>query len=379
MTETKPLILYDRSRVVQDWNCPRSRFWNYEFEGRGVVPNTTSLELHMGIIVHDALCAIATFTKNEQEVDIDTIATLAHQQMYDALYIEELPPDAKDFAREQASLVEGMIRGFYRLRWPQLLAQYPKILFIEGEMLLEHDGLAFMSKPDIVMGNDDETVYVEYKTTSSKKEAWVNSWTTAVQLHSTVRAVEKTHGITIDSVIVQGLYKGYESYGKQSSPFCYAYLRKGHAPFTQDEFLYEYKAGLRRTATWEMEGGVKKWVEEMPEVILADQFPQTAPIFIKDYLVDSFFNQRAVREHEIDTAMQVLKTAEVLGDTEHRTKVLDSAFPQRFDKCTPSFGRPCPYIKLCHGRDIHPLEAGFTYRQPHHVEEMKQIGVESDA
>ena len=376
MSETKPLYLYDRSRVVQDWKCPRSRFWNYEFEGRGVVPNSTSIELHMGIIVHDALCAIATFTKQEKEVDIDTIATLANKQMYDALYVPELPAEARDFATEQGCLVEGMIRGFFKLRWPQLLDQYPKILFIEGEMTLEHDGLSFMSKPDIVMGNDFETVYVEYKTTSTKKDTWINSWATAVQLHSTVRAVEKTHGITIDAVIIQGLYKGYESYGKQSSPFCYCYKRNGHPPFTQDEYVYEYKAGLKRFPIWEIEGGIKKWIDEMPEVILADQFPQTAPIFIKDYLVDAFFRQRADREHEIKSAMQILKTAEQLGDMEHSTKILDSAFPQRFDQCTPSFGRPCPYVRLCHGPIIHPLDAGFTYRQPHHEAEEKQIGVE---
>lgn len=374
--ETKPLYLYDRSRVVQDWKCPRSRYWNYEFEGRGVVPNTTSIELHMGIIVHDALCAIATFTKNEQEVDIDTIASLAYRQMFDALYNDELPNEAREFAKEQASLVEGMIRGFFKIRWPQLLTQYPKILFVEGEMLLEHDGLAFMSKPDLVMGNDEETVYVEYKTTSSRKDAWINSWSTAVQLHSTVRAIEKTHGITIDSIIVQGLYKGYESYGKQSSPFCYAYKRAAHPPFSKEEITYDYKPGLKRFPVWELEGGVKAWVEGMPEVILADQFPQTAPIYIKDYLVDAFFAQRANREHEIKMAMEVIDAAQKLGDMEHRDKILNSGFPQRFDQCTPSFGRACPYIKLCHGRDIHPLEAGFTYRQPHHEAEEKLVSPE---
>lgn len=330
----------------------------------------------MGIIVHDALCAIATFTKQEKDVDIDQIAGLAYKQMYDALYFDELPAEAKTFAIEQATLVEGMIRGFFKIRWPQLLAQYPRILFTEGEMLLEHDGLAFMSKPDIVMANDDEVVYVEYKTTSSKKDAWVNSWATAVQLHSTIKAIEKTHGLTVDAIIVQGLYKGYESYGKQSSPFCYCYKRNGHPPFTTDEYVYEYKAGLRRYPIWEIEGGIKKWIDEMPEVILADQFPQTAPIFIKDYLVEAFFRQRAVREHEIRIAMQILETAEKHGDEEHKTKILDSAFPQRFDQCTPSFGRPCPYIKLCHGQNIHPIDAGFIYRQPHHEAEVKELGLE---
>jgi hypothetical protein len=365
--------VYDRSRVVQDWKCPRSRYWNYEFGGRGISPNGMALELFMGIVVHDVLAAIATLTQAGKPVDIKALTDAAYTQMYEGLYNPELPIDARDFAKEQATLVKGMLLGFYKHRWPQLLTQYPKILYTESEMVYEHNGLRFMSKPDLVLGNDEETVYVEYKSTSSKKDAWVNSWATAVQLHSTIRAINTTHNISVDAVIVQGLYKGYESYGKQSSPFCYAYKRNGHPPFSQDEIAYDYKAGFKRYAVWDLPGGIDKWVEEMPDVILGDQFPQTPPIYIKDDIVDRFFAQRTYREQEIADISPVLASLRLDENMEEEyTETLDRYFPQRFDQCIPSFGKPCAYQKLCHGPKVDPLEVGFQWREPHHSTETEQ-------
>jgi hypothetical protein len=370
----KIIPMYDRSRVVQDWKCPRSRYWQYEWMGRGIVSQNTSLELFMGIILHDSLATIAILTKEEKPVNISLIATTAFRQMFEVLNTDPLNEQSVTFALEQATLVEGLLRGFYKHAWPRLLRQFPKILYTEAEMVYEHNGLRFMSKPDLVLANDEEICYIEYKSTSSKKDAWVNSWSTAVQLHSTIKAIKATHDIDVDSVIVQGLYKGVESYGKQSSPFCYAYSKKGNPPFTKDELAYDYRAGFKRTPTWELKGGVEGWVEGMPEEVLGDQFPQTPPIYIKKDIVEEFFAQRTIREHEIFNATEQLLQIEnniVAGadpDDSEPTKIhlLNSVFPQRFDQCIPSFGRPCSYLKLCHGPKVNPLDAGYVMRDPHH-------------
>lgn len=359
--------VYDRSRVVQDWKCPRSRYWGYEYEGRGLVSSTTSLELFMGTTIHDTLAALAQLTLAGKEIDIDTLARGAYQQMFDHLSSGvENDFEAVEFALEQASLVEGLMRGFYKHTWPRLMAAYPTILFTEEEMEHEHDGLVFMSKPDLILANSSgEAVYIEYKSTSSKREEWVNSWNTAVQLHSTIKAVESTKGLKLQSVIVQGLYKGYESYGKQSSPFCYAYKKAGNPPFTKDQIEYEFKAGFRRSPTWELPGGVKGWVESMPESVLAGQFPQTPPITINEELVDAFFRQRKAREWEIQVAKDILAEGE--RPEVDLQSVMDKYFPQRFDQCVPSFGRGCQFRLLCHGNVDDPLTAGYFWREPHHA------------
>jgi hypothetical protein len=370
------LNLYSKSGVQTDWRCPRSFYWNYLHLDSGIVPLNTSLELGLGSVVHDALAAIA------RGLDIDRIAEQARADML-TLLLDGVDGDfdAMTFAQEQATLAEGLIRGFHRHVWPQLMAQYPKIVYIEKEMVYPHDGLHFLAKPDIVLSDSDDgdLVYVEYKTTSSKKESWINSWQTAVQLHSTCRAIQsydhsrgnpptEVGGRAIAGVIVQGLYKGYESYGKQSSPFCYAYKRTGNPPFTTDETSYEYRAGFKRYPTWELPGGVKAWVEGMPENVLSDQFPQTPLIMINDDLIDRFFKQQAYRHHEMRLAKEIID-----ANPDALMDILDVSFPQKFEACTPSFGRPCAYKRLCFGPEIEGIPPGFEAKPDKHLDAFKEL------
>lgn len=368
MSNPIPLRLIDRTRTVQDWKCKRSRFWGYEYMGRGIVKTGLSLELFMGIIIHDAMAAIATFTQRGEVVPIDDIALAAHTQMMGQLYNDtHKEPDDLEFALEQSTLVEGLIRGVYKHVWPRLMADYPRIVSIEQEMEYTlAPGYTFMTKPDLIVENrEGELVYLEYKSTSSKKDKWIASWDTAVQLHSSIMATEQTLGVRPSYVQIVGLYKGYESYGKQSSPFCYAYKKLGNPPFTQDQVEYQYKAGYRRYPTWELKGGLKAWVDAMPENVLADQFPLTAPIFVDEDQVKAFFAQRFIREREIAEAVDPSNVDEY--------DYINKVFPQSFDQCEPSFGWACPYRKLCFGHVDNPLEDGFEYRTPHHQQELEVL------
>lgn len=407
----KIIRLIDRTRTVQDWKCARSRWWGYEYLDKGIVKSGTSLELFIGIVTHDALAAIATFTKDGQPVPIDEIASAANLEVFNNIMSAPIvEPDTQEFAKEQGTLIEGMIRGFYKHVWPKLMAQFPKIVAVEAEM--EYDlatvkcqechgtgvqpsspidadicrpecsscggsgtssSFIFMTKPDLIVEDQNgELVYLEYKTTKSKKDTWVKSWDTAVQLHSSIMAVEQTMGQRPSYVQIVGLYKGYESYGKQSSPFCYAYMKKGNPPFTEDQVQYDYKAGFKRYATWELPGGVKAWVEGMPDLVLADQFPMTAPIMVDEDLIKSFFDQRLIREKEI---ADFISSA---FDNEEAFKAgLDKVFPQKFDQCVPNFGWACPYKKLCFGRPLDPLTEGYEFRTPHHEKEMDRFSSET--
>lgn len=377
MGNMKIIRLIDRTRTTTDWKCPRARYYGYEYQGRGIVKTGTSLPLFMGTLIHDATAAIGTFTQRGEEVPIDAIADAARTEMRVNL-IEAakgvIEKGTMEFAYEQAALTEGIIRGFYKHVWPRLMAMYPKIIAVEQEMeysLFSNDGLeiVFMTKPDILVEDaNGELVYIEYKSTSSKQDKWIQSWDTAVQLHSSVMATEATIGRRPSYVQIVGMYKGYESYGKQSSPFCYAYKRSGNPPFTTDQIQYDYKAGYRRFATWELTGGVKEWVEGMPENILANQFPLTAPIMVNESLVNDFFRQRLSREREIEYFHRQVDAHP--GTTE---QMMNQIFPQKFDQCVPSFGWPCEYRKLCHGQVTDPLEEGYELRTPHHARELEAM------
>lgn len=362
-------ILIDRSRITKYWHCPRARYWGYQFKGKGIAKQATSLPLFTGISIHDCLATIAQFQKDGVTIPIDDIAQSAFTAMKQELMeASQGEVGALEFAMEQATLTEGLIRGFYKHVWPILMDLYPNIIAVEKEMQYDlGDGMIFMAKPDLIVEDrEGNIVYIEYKSTSSKKTEWVESWNTAVQLHSSIKAVEQSLGITPSHVQVVGLYKGYRSYNKQNSPFCYAYKKTGNPPFTQDQIQYEYKAGFYRTPTWEMEGGVKEWVNRMPQEILANQFPLTPQIDVDEDLVNSFFRQTKTSETDIAMASQGIELSE---DPEHKQMLLDSYFPQRFDKCQPAFGYDCEFRKICHGGCKDPLAEGFTIRQPHHTPE----------
>lgn len=367
---THNLRFIDRSRITQDWKCPRARYYGYELLGKGITKSTTSLPLFEGITVHDSLAAVATFTQKELEVPIDEIAEVAASQMKKTLLeANDGEVGSEEFAHEQAALVEGIIRGFHKFCWTRLMDQFPKIITIEQEMQYDMgDGLVFMAKPDLILeDHNGEICYLEYKTTSIKKEDWVNSWSTAVQLHSSVKATEQTLGITPNYVQILGLYKGYNSYSRQQSPYCHGYKRNGNPPFTKDEIRYDYKAGYKHFPVWEMDGGVKKWVDGMPDEVLTNQFIFSPPIFYNADLVEAFFRQTKSRELEI---------AKVVSSSPNQAD-LDVFFPQRFDQCQPAYGGyKCEFLKLCHGFVNDPLEEGFSFREPHHQPELEQFNEE---
>lgn len=369
-----PLKIYDRSRVVTDWNCRRQRFYAYEYEGKGLTSAGMHLELYLGTVLHDALSGIA------QGVCIDDLATAAKQQLSDAIISNgAVEPGIELFAAEQCALTEGLIRGFHRHVWPALIEQYPNVVAVEQEMAFRHDiegqldpngDFLFMSKPDLILEDKEGNLfYIEYKSTSSNKDAWVNSWQDAVQLHSTCRAVEATLGRPVTAVVVQGLYKGYSAYNKQNSPFCYSYHRPGVPPFNKAEFRYDYMGGFKKYPTWMMPNGVKGWVEGMSDQLLAEQFPRTPPIFINESLIDAFFRQRAEREMEIHAAREGTR-----NNPQLTPMLLDMSFPQSFDKCRPSFGKGCQFRGICHGSGV-PDQIGpgerYDWRKPHHDPEVE--------
>lgn len=383
--ETKPLKLFSKSAVETDWHCPREYYYAYCYEGKGITNTNTSLELFFGTVIHDALGAIALQHDVAGEADIDQIAELARSEMVAALepIIKDQGHDGYEFMNEQAALTEGLVRGFHKHTWPILLEQYPVIKLVEQPMVLKLETTGMMSKPDLVLADKEgNNWYIEYKTTSSKRPEWTNSWDLAVQVHSTIKALEDKLGEKVAGVIIQGLYKGYESYGKLSSPFVYAYKRAGSPPFYKEEIAYEYKSGFKRTPTWDLPGGVKEWVARMPANVLGDQFPRTPPIFINEDLIQAYFRQREVRESIISGAMIHLADPEVAEDVKQWQ--MDAVFPQRFDQCKPAWnkGEACRYATLCHGpKGLDPLSHGYVWRDESHLLPFKDVlddGTESE-
>ena len=393
--ETHSLIFHSRPRAEMDWECQRKRFYGYELFD-GIVKDNLTLNLFIGSCLHDALAAIATSYRDTGKVPIDDISSTAGKLVKDVLsdYYGEVSESSSEYllTLEQSTLVEALLRGFYRQTWPALIAQYPTVVSSEREVIFPHDEtgklnkkgpFVFMAKGDLVLLQGElGCVYVEFKSTSSKRQEWIDSWNKAIQVHATTKAIEFTMKQEVLGTIVQGLFKGTTSYGKYSSPLVYGYLSKGNPPFTKNLVSYEYKAGYKRTPVWEMQGGVKKWVEEFPLELLSEQFPQTPILFTDQELAESFFRQRAIREKSIIEAKSTLKETEHLSNAFYEKQlVMDEYFPQSFTKCKSSFSSEfdCSYYRLCHGPiqvQEDPLGMGFIHKPRTHEEPYFELAKE---
>jgi len=124
---------------------------------------------------------------------------------------------------------------------------------------------------------------------------------------------------------------------------------------------------MRKSAVWQKDGGVKRWVEEMPPALLASQFPRTPPIFVNERLVDKFFKQQGRREIEIQEFAERTHPKD-----ENFEDILDVVFPQHWESCN-MYNRPCPYKRLCFGAEVDPLSIGYTPRYSHHPLEQQQL------
>ena len=370
------LIFHSAQRAAQDWRCPRSRYYTYDFE-KGIKKDNLSVDLYLGSVVHDAIAGIAaSHQRGDSKIDIQKIVNLS-KESFETVLSEHMGESDNELIqiKELTTLVGGLLYGFYNLVWPNILTEYPNIKAIEQEMIFPHDltGKAnpngpfiYMAKPDLVMEDTDGNLcYFEWKTTGTKKSEWIESWKTAKQIHCTMKAIEFTFGQAPQCAIVQGLYKGSQNYGKFSSPLVYGYkTAKANPPFTLMNYSYEYRAGFKKFPTWELDS-LEDWVNKMPQEMVSEQFPQTPRIFLDESLADSFFRQRAIREADVLDAVGKLQEYTGSGD---QTFLLDKHFPQNFDQCRPAWGQECEFKRLCHnlqaGED--PLNHGYLQKDRSH-------------
>ncbi len=356
------MLLTDRTRIVQDWTCPRSRYWLTEYAGTGIVPARPGYELSLGDLTHQGL---ARLLRGEA---VAPVATALGDTLRASLEPEGLEGDdweqARVYQAEQGCLLEGLLKGWHSHVLPILTRDYT-IVAIEQELCYHHEEMIFMARPDLIVRDRERGSYwyIEWKTTSYVKDDWFRRWDDSPQVMSVCRPVQETLGIELSGMIVWALAKGTRSYGRQQSPLCYGYRRMGQPPLVPTQYRHDYAAGWTRFPAWDH--GVDRWLTFLMEhEVLGNLFPQTGPILIRPHLVEAFFAQASWREQQI-AAARSHPACEDQG-------ILDRMFPQHFDRCLPIAGFPCPYRDCCHVKPVgeDPLGSGlFVRRVPHHAME----------
>jgi hypothetical protein len=175
-------LLTSRSAVLTYKTCPYKYFLQYHYNGHGVVPERTSLDLLIGTCVHRGLQHLLEHCREHhqdgsfEEKCIDDAVEFAREIWKETLsncsiYLNEGELDNLQFIiEEQEALFEALIRSFAVGRLKNFLDEY-EVLEVEKEEVFENFSplVTWLGKADGLLRRkrDNQLVILSIKTASS--------------------------------------------------------------------------------------------------------------------------------------------------------------------------------------------------------------------
>jgi hypothetical protein len=360
--EGRTIYLVDRSGAETDDKCGMA-YWLNRKEGparRGLVPKGESIHLEIGRQTHEDMAALA---------EMDDLTPPALQRLCDDL-MAGLTADHRQDRKKMEMLYRrmGWLVAWALFREPMIRQRYENV-GIERELVLDRTPLWIAVTPDRVVRDrvNNYLVYLEYKTTISASQKWLDSWRYQIQLHTSMAAVEEE---AIEEPLkfahVIGLMKGQVVEGRLRHPYVWAYKNTRTNEWTHD--YQKARSGEWEPApVWDFPLGIVEWVQRCGEEVAASQFPMTAPIFLNIRLLNEWIDRRIFREEEIASVAE-----KCYDDLTLRSRY----FPRHTNRCKPGFGDACPYLKICWNAESarNPsADPDYEERVPHH--DLEIVGV----
>jgi len=345
-----------RSSIETHDSCPRKAYYLYRYGKGGLDTPSPSEALSIGLALHKGMEILLRTGDVEEAVQAGKGEWVLRFP---------LPPNPYDTPHweECGALVEGMVRGWYRARYPDFLEEY-EIISIEEEVeTLLSPNVVLQSRADaVVRSRMDGTLLVVNWKTMGKKEG-TRKWLNDVQMWTEAFAVQNKLGEPVAGCLVEGFYKGPRYAERYATPLLWAYT------LLQDDGTLVWDPEYRRPSkverwtrrpAWKETGfpggdGLRGWIDWLPLSLLRDQFLQTPPILKNDEVVERWL--RTVVRRETD-AQHILST----GSQED----IEGHFWQHFGEWTCGW---CPFRPICFGQTSpeEMLEAGLLVeREDHH-------------
>jgi hypothetical protein len=430
------LLKTDRSRIERYEKCARLRYWSTEFDGTGLEPSDErglKLDARIGTGVHDgiefALRGEVLLANARSEANL--AATFGANKYLkgiadDGIKLADLPEQQRNEVYEGANIVTALVYAWVRVRLPALLAE-GGILAVEREMDVDFtvgdDVVRLMTRPDIVWRRkSDASVFIRnLKTVREPRTVWREQWALDMQTLTEPLAVDKwladataasegtperlkfpinyddtpatCAGVIIDGLVTGSVLDYPRGSGKfyHNTPLLYAWVKKGDAPFGEDEFYPRYEwtcqaphkmargrceggrthslKGARKQAVADTyPGGILAWIDhllEEDESVVQDQIIELPPIMRAPYAIERWKRQVLNREVDIAAAARVCNEAAPANDI-----LLDRHFPM--STASGNCLRPgkCSMFDLCYGSAAaDPYAANYRTRRPHHPQE----------
>lgn len=281
----------DRSRYLEGLQrCLRKRWLEYDSgpHGMGIRRKAHALPLVTGTYVHEATAEILQAFQREREIGqpLNTIirsavegATDRYQKTLAGRGFLNLSEDVDQVVEEQCALVEGLVRGAFRLVWPSLLQEWtPVLIEQECEYVFgctcgladgvggrkEHEargctGILWMSRPDLIMEHRERKILANFQLKTARRvdKSWKTQWEGNVQLAVEAAGAEARLGRRVEEMWVLGMVKGDRKAGwdrdygsldqddlpsgapkQQQSPFCYGYFSPGTPPMVPPQWRW---------------------------------------------------------------------------------------------------------------------------------------------
>jgi hypothetical protein len=385
-------ITRSRSAVDTRRKCETKGFLEYDYAGTGLSPATgAALPLAGGIALHnlmaEALLA-ACETKQVPELFEPKLDKIIAKGI--AAYTKEVsdsggflgqPPEHVQFLLlEQATLIEGLVRGWVRFRMPDILAHYDVVSIEQEHKVRLAVDFVLPLRLDVLLRAKvgGALMVLDYKTTAYERETWAATLRNSSQTHLYIPAVEALYGEHCVGVQYEGLFKGARKHGGkttrfadrkvQQSALCYGYLGPGGVW----ETAYTKKKGFEKTPVWE-HMSVKDWLEKHLSPQDLQQMFQTVPAWRPTPV--------AMREEVASVARAERLWAQRIApgvrlsvlEPEELPAWMGANLEKNRDACH-AYGADyrCAFWEVCNNRTVASDPLGselFVPRQDHHADE----------
>jgi hypothetical protein len=434
------IIPTDRSRIETWEKCCRKRYWQYEYDGTGLQPTgerNLKLDARIGQGVHDGIEFGLGSLGDHAEIirngarNIAALAAGYGMGKYmkaladEGIAVTTMEEQQRREVFEGADIVSALVYAWLRLRLPSMLRD-GDVLAIERELDMdfavgEHT-VRLMTRPDIVWRRRaDGAVFIRnIKTVREPRTTWREQWALDMQTLSEPLAVDKwladnahqlgydkmqydvVNGVIIDGLVTGSVLDYPRGSGKfyHNTPLLYGWVRKGDAPFGQDEWYPRYewhctgphKMGNGRKCDGDRDhklsgvtkqsvaanypGGVLAWIdrlleEELP--LVEEQVIELPPIIRSPYAIERWKRQALRREVDIARRAEEVSLSQhpEIGDGQPLDEVLDYTFPMHTASGNCLRPGQCSCYALCHGAAAaDPVGSGlYRVREPHHKQE----------
>jgi hypothetical protein len=377
-----------RSAIVDSDECARLRLLGSELDGTGYAPRSGSVATLSGIHIHEGTSSLLT----DHDIELATGIMLAgYSAAYDAAGIRQASEEhAESVKVEQMWVLECMLRGWHRKRYPNFMEEY-EVMSTERQWRWElAPGITLPFRMDaIVRRRDDNLLHiVDFKGTSNGSSDWMEGHENSRQTILYLTALEEYTGEHVGGMVYEGLIRGgFKFDGAKMSPYYgrkiqqtpYAYGYRLADPNGCDVWQGEYtsRKGYVKTAAWEHHTPTE-WLDQLDrEGILEKLFIAGTPVNPPPALRQSMRRQIAHREREWFTGLAKFNELRARHGSDGHPEVqehLEMWAPQIPSRCN-KYGEDykCPFKaagNLCfltNATELLREDESFQRRIPHHA------------